>query len=113
MSLTFTELLTRLRKKCGMYIGQPSIIRFAAFLLGYFYAFDVQNIEHEEYTEAGKRLYNFNKWLAIKYNIKDMLGWDSILLQVTENDKKAWELFWKEWDEFSSLEQKENNNCDY
>jgi hypothetical protein len=107
MNKQLSELLKILRVKTIMYIGQTSIIRFGAFLRGYFFAIYQQENSFKMYECLG----NFNDWLAQKYKIEDMLSWDNILLQVAGNDDaQGLELFWKEWDEFSNLEENQRNS---
>jgi len=90
-------ILTPLRQRPAMYIGRYSIIRLRAFLDGYFEAIRLRDHNpHLMRTMSG-----FTSWLASKYCITGVLGWDTILLrQTNDDDEAAFHLFWEKWDEY-------------
>lgn len=111
MSKDLQELLQLLRVRTPMYIGEHSIIRFSAFLQGYFFAIRLQ----EGNYEMPRCMSKFTEWLAEKYSITSAWDWEHILFHLANHDDKAaLELFWKKWDEFCDLmknkEITENND---
>ena len=91
------ELIQLLRVRTVMYIGQQSVIRLAAFIHGFFFAV----YHREKNNEMSMYMNKFTLWLASQNSIKEVLGWDSILLRLANNDDEAaFHLFWEKWDEF-------------
>jgi len=93
-------LINTLRVRTPMYIGYLSILRFSSFLQGYFWAIYCRDKNFEMQTSMGY----FTDWLAVKYSIRESLGWDGILLKLAKDDDElALQLFWRHWDEFIEL----------
>lgn len=89
------DLLFMIKKRGGLYIGTKSITRLRSFIDGYMFA---MNLENKEYN-AGI-FYNFNDWMAQKYNVKKSILWDIYLLNLTNNEEKSFDLFFEELEMF-------------
>jgi hypothetical protein len=114
--MNIKSLIAMVKKNPAMVIGKPSISRLAMFLNGYIWAVldqEDENIEKNTNKPKGES-YNFllrqyNKWLAVRYPEGMSLGWESILLLVTENEEDALSLFWETWEEFLADPHREEN----
>ncbi len=89
------DLLFMIKKRGGLYIGTKSITRLRSFIDGYMFA---MNLENKEYN-AGI-FYNFNDWMAQKYNVKKSILWDIYLLNLTNNEEKSFDLFFEDLETF-------------
>jgi len=95
--LTVQELLERIRKGPGMYIGSPSILRLAFFLRGYQMGLYEHDPAHPDHF-----LTAFRDWLLTKFPGSSRSWEDNIRSQVMgiREDERAFDLFWKYFDEF-------------
>jgi hypothetical protein len=89
------ELLQDMRRRrTGMFIGKPSIIRLAAFLRGY---------EHAAQQLGGKEpdsiLPGFRDWIHARFG-SSRHSWEETILRQSADDAEAQENFWKLLDEF-------------
>ena len=85
------ELLFMIKKRGGLYIGTKSITRLKSFIDGYKF---VMNLENKEYN--ADVYYQFNDWMAQKYNVKESILWDMYLLKLTDDEGKSFDLFFEE-----------------
>lgn len=88
---TLVELIKKINKKPGMYIGSPSISKLFMFLQGYRYACYEQGVtflEQEDVLFSG-----FQKWIEEKYKIESSHSWDAIILFYTGNEEEAFRNF--------------------
>ncbi len=92
-----SQLLNQLHKRPLMYFGQRSLIRMAAFIRGYFYA-HLGTAIGEEYDYMNQ----FTDFLRERYEVTLSLGWDGILLSVAQDNEVAFDLFWQQWEEFTT-----------
>jgi hypothetical protein len=91
------DVLTWVRTRPGMYIGEPSITRLAAFLTGYTGA-----LGHVGYTlrDSG-RFYAFNDWVARRLDFSNSTsGWGNMILARTGNENEAFQKFFTLLDDF-------------
>ncbi len=104
MKRNIESLVELMRDRPAMYIGKHSITLFAMFLHGYSFAvYDRENMD--DYSE---KMGKFNARLTKKFGILDSLGWDGLILQVSNNDEEAaFKRFWIEWDEFCNTPEEE------
>ncbi len=88
------SLLAAIRRRPGMYIGKPSLIRLGAYLDGY---------EHAAQDLAGKEpdstLMDFCDWIHARAG-STRYSWEETILQESKDDADAQERFWKLLDEF-------------
>ena len=89
------DLLFMIKKRGGLYIGTKSITRLRSFIDGYMFA---MNLENKEYNAC--IFYNFNDWMAQKYNVKKSILWDIYLLNLTNNEEKSFDLFFEDLETF-------------
>ena len=91
------DVLTWVRARPGMYIGEPSITRLAAFLTGY-----TAGLGHVGYgLRDSERFYAFNDWVAHRLGLSNSTsGWGNMILGKTGNEKEAFQRFFKLLDDF-------------
>jgi len=94
-------LLGPIRKRPGMYLGEPKISLLSNFIFGYqmgFYMAKNNDGAMDEYFgETG-----FLEWFFKKYNIRQTSFWRTPFLDEADQDeKKALELFFKYLEEYS------------
>jgi hypothetical protein len=94
-------LLSRLRDRPGMYIGEPSLTKLAAFLRGYDYA------RYELLAEPGDPFFlSFQSWIEQRLQVKNR-GWDEAILQHAASERDGFNRFWELYDEY--VTQSEND----
>jgi hypothetical protein len=88
-------LLKKIRKRPGMYIGFPSVIRLSAFLHGYNYAL-------LELTDApgDPFLIAFQEWITQRLAPKHHLPWEEVILKESGSEAAALNRFWELLDEY-------------
>jgi hypothetical protein len=91
------SLLRQIRRRPGMYIGKPSVIRLAAYIYGY---------EHAAEDMGGKEpdllIHEFRDWIHQRAgSTRD--SWEETILNESADDADAQERFWKLLDEFLAL----------
>ena len=100
------ELMEKIRKTPGLYLGEKSVIRLDSFLQGYHAACYFEM--HKNFLDG--ELQNFTKWLAKSFGDTDIIGYAKLLLSQTDSDDEAaFDLFWQEWDEFCKENLNEQN----
>ena len=91
MSNTIFDLLDRIQKKPGMYLGYPSVTSLFMFLNGYGIARGELDInltaEEEVFYEQ------FQPWLQRKLQIKSMTSWDKLIMLSCNDEKTGFEQF--------------------
>lgn len=87
------SLLLAIKNRPGVFIGFRSITKMKSFIDGYLFYLKINKIEiHND-------IYNdFNVWLERKYNVKRVIDWNFYLIEETNHERKAFELFFKELD---------------
>jgi hypothetical protein len=111
------HLLERIKQRPGMYVGQCSITRLNMLLVGYSQARMELGLPR---TEQEKNLDKFQEWIESKYNITASIGWDSIILLNSPDEKAAFYQFFQLFEQFhhgetstASLEVTTTENPDY
>ena len=89
------ELLYNIKKRPGVYIGKPSILRLHSFMDGYCCAMVYEGIDFN----VGF-YYSFIRWLSDKYHIKSSVSYDTILMDALQDDKLAFYAFFTEFEQF-------------
>lgn len=97
MSSLLPLLSGRLRTRPGMYIGEPSLTRLAAFLRGYDYARCELRGE-----PADPFFLSFQEWIVRRLHTHDCFGWDRAILQQCHSEAEAFDRFWQLFDEYST-----------
>ena len=95
------DLLERIKKRPGMYLGKPSITRLNMLLTGYSMArieLDLPPTKQEE--EFG----GFQDWIEERYKITSTHGWDSIILFYSADERDALSNFFQLFEQFCNGE---------
>jgi hypothetical protein len=87
-------LLQEMRRRPGMYIGKPSVIRLAAYLRGYELA-----AERLGGQEADDFLPEFRDWIHERFGSTEY-SWEETILQHSTDNAAAQEMLWVLLDEF-------------
>ncbi|MBR1423630.1 MAG: hypothetical protein IJ571_09360 [Ruminococcus sp.] len=88
-----TELIYKIKRKPGIYLGHYSIIRFNAFLDGFSMGYNYPG--HFTFYP------DFQKYIDEKYNPKKLTeNWAGILLRVAGDEGKALDKFFYEFKSF-------------
>lgn len=93
------ELLDKIKKRPGMFLGTPSIIRLNMLLTGYSLARLELGLEE---TKEEQEFSRFQEWIEEKYQSKSTEGWDTLILKNSENEKDAFRQFFVLYDKFKT-----------
>ncbi len=85
------QLIREIGEKPGLYIGCKSLPRLRAFLDGYCFA---RRASDEDCSVVC--YHAFGAWLAEKYGIREPVTWDIFLPALTEDEARAFDLFYEE-----------------
>jgi hypothetical protein len=92
------EILQKVQRSPGMYIGSASVNDLFMFLVGYKTALRELKIES---TEEEMDFYReFQPWLQQKYHVSTSNSWAKIIMLYCVNEKEGFESFFKLLDEF-------------
>lgn len=102
MSTVF-DLLNRIEKSPGMYLGYPSVSGLFMLLNGYEIArgelgVELTNEEEQFYEE-------FQPWLQNKLGVKSVTSWAKLIMLSCHDEKTGFEKFFELLDEFQRREQ--------
>lgn len=76
------DLLRKIKRRPGLYLGEPSLTKLKFFLDGY-----VLGARCESFSSG------FNEWIAKKYNILKSYGWHDIILMESASEEEAFDNF--------------------
>jgi hypothetical protein len=93
----FFNLLERIKKRPGMYLGKRSITRFRMLLDGYSMARMELGLPR---TEQESKFDRFQEWIQTKFNITSSHGWDSIILFHSVDERDAFDKFFQLYQQF-------------
>ncbi len=93
----FYELLDRIQKKPGMYIGSPSISHLFMFLCGYQHARDLLETP---FTQQEEEFAEFQPWLQKRFAVNTSASWDKIILFYSTDESHAFDIFFDLLQEF-------------
>ena len=103
----FYDLLYQIKKKPGLYIGNPSIENLYMFLTGYSFARRELNVspsaEENEFRQ-------FQPWLQKKFNLKTSQSWSQIILSFTLNEEDGFKRFFELFEEFTEEQHPSSDN---
>jgi hypothetical protein len=91
---SYRKILATIKHRPGMYLGKCSISLLSAFLGGWSFAKDQQEITDRELFDG------FNEWIVAKYRITTSHGWASIILFMEQEEHRALASFWTLFDDF-------------
>lgn len=92
--LSVPALLNEIRRRPGMFLGGPSLVRLAPFVNGYALALDRMRIDSRYALMA-----DFRDWIQARYR-STQASWDALILQNSKDDADAFDRFWLLLDEF-------------
>lgn len=88
------ELLDKIRKTPGLFLGNKSISRLGSFIDGFYCGLDDSGMfDHKEWSE-------FQNFVNMKYGNKKTMRWDFFLLSAEGDESKAFDRFFILLDEF-------------
>jgi len=98
--MTLKQVIEQMSMRPAMFLGDPTISRLEAFLLGW---------THDPDNPAGEILSGFQKWIAERYKVRSSQSWATIIRFYASDDpsalKDAFALF-KEYFELLEMEQR-------
>jgi hypothetical protein len=100
---TVFDLLNRIQKSPGMYLGYPSVSGLFMLLHGYEIA---RNELGVELTEEEEEFYEeFQPWLQNKLGVKSVTSWAKLIMLSCHDEKTGFEKFFELLDEFQHRAQ--------
>jgi hypothetical protein len=93
----YYDLLHKIQKKPGLYIGNPSITNLYMFLTGYLFARRQLNLP---LSVEEREFQNFQPWLQAKFGIKSSQAWSRLILFYTPDERDAFDHFFELLEEF-------------
>ena len=92
------EVLEKIKKSPGMYIGRPSVSDLFMFINGYEFARGEMDIE---LTEAEDKFYEeFQPWLQKKLGVRSVTSWAKLIMLSCHDEKIGFESFYRLLAEF-------------
>lgn len=92
------DLLARIKKRPGMYLGKVSLTRLKMLLMGYSMSRGELGLQ---LTQEEKKFAQFQQWIQRKYQINSSQGWETIILSKVEDEKLAFDLFFELFERFN------------
>jgi hypothetical protein len=97
------EVLEKIRKSPGMYVGRSSVSDLFMFLTGFEFARSEQGIE---LTDAEEAFWDeFQPWLQNRLGIASLTSWAKLIMLSCHDEKAGFELFFRLLDEFKQRNQ--------
>lgn len=95
---TLFDLLERIKKKPGMYLGYPSVSALFMLLQGYELARSELSVE---LTEKEEQFYSeFQPWLQQKLGVRSVTSWSKLIMLSCHDEKTGFEQFFELLEEF-------------
>ncbi|TYQ29147.1 hypothetical protein PseudUWO311_03175 [Pseudanabaena sp. UWO311] len=92
------ELLQKIEKNSGMYLGRQSVSDLFMFLAGYEFARSQSN---DELTQEEEAFYNeFQPWLQKKIGVRSVTSWAKLIMLSCHDEKTGFEMFFRFLREF-------------
>ncbi|AHJ31459.1 hypothetical protein [Nodularia spumigena] len=95
------ELISKIRKRPAMYLGQISISNLRTFLAGYCFARRQMGMPQ---TPQEQQFSQFQSWIQEKINQTSNQTWDQIILSFSQDQQTALQTFFNLFDEFIQTE---------
>jgi hypothetical protein len=97
------EVLEKIQKSPGMFLGRPSVSDLFMFLTGYEFARSEQGIE---LTESEEIFWNeFQPWLQHKLGVTSVTSWAKLIMLSCHDEKAGFELFFQLLGEFQTSDR--------
>jgi len=101
--MTKYELIDMIRRRTAMYIGHASPTHLRAFLSGYFFAKDNEDIRDEK-----SNFHGFHDWVANKFGYNSSTsGWAYMIEDQRIDKEEALILFYELLDEYRGIKHKQ------
>jgi hypothetical protein len=97
------EVLEKIQKSPGIYLGRPSVSGLFMFLAGYELARSEQGIELTDVEESFWD--EFQPWLQNKLGVGSVTSWAKLIMLSCHDQKAGFELFFLLLDEFNQRNQ--------
>ncbi len=91
------DLISNIKKRPAMYLGQPSVTHLGIFLSGYSFARRQLGIPQ---TEQEEQFSEFQAWIQQKFKVSSSQSWEKILLFFAQDEASALDQFFTLFDEF-------------
>ncbi|GAA6622624.1 hypothetical protein [Scytonema sp. NUACC26] len=101
----FYELLGRIKKRPGMFLGTASITRADMYLRGYILARREVGLAP---TEQEREFEGFQSWIRERYGIKSNQSWAKIILFYSMDEHEALERFFELFEEYLNCNKSSN-----
>lgn len=105
--ITIYQLIDRIQKRPGMYLGKPSITRLKSFLDGYMGA--RQDLGFP-LTEEEEKFNRFTEWIQVRFKITSSHSWADIILFYSGDEKEALNQFFELFAQFMTIENPSLNS---
>lgn len=97
------EVLQKIEKSPGLYIGRPSVSDLFMFLIGYEFARSEMGIA---LTDAEQQFYeDFQPWLQQKMGVASVTSWAKLIMLSCHDEKAGFEQFFRLLYEFMQSHQ--------
>lgn len=97
------EVIQKVEKSPGLYLGRPSVSDLFMFLVGYEFARGEMGVE---LTDAEQQFYNdFQPWLQHKLGVTSVTSWAKLIMLSCHDEKAGFEQFFRLLDEFMQSHQ--------
>jgi hypothetical protein len=89
------DILARIRKHPGAYLGFPSLGRLSCFIAGYEQALDDRGESVDRTLLKG-----FQDWLRKEMHVSGTQGWESVIRFQSAGEENAYDTFWELLDRY-------------
>ncbi|MBD2183872.1 hypothetical protein [Aerosakkonema funiforme] len=96
------DLLSKIQRKPGMYIGSPSVSDLFMFLCGYHHSHQELGIP---FSEQEKEFREFQPWLQKKFKISTSASWARVILLYSADEADAFKNFFDLLAEFKAQQK--------
>ncbi len=101
------ELLQKIEKNAGMYLGRQSVSDLFMFLAGY----EFSRSQISEQLSETEDFYNeFQLWLQQKMGVRSVTSWAKLIMLSCHDEKTGFEMFFRFLREFQVRHQFEEAN---
>lgn len=94
------KIVELMRERPALYLGGKLIVKFKAFLDGYYCCMSSTSKESEDYKDDMLFWSEFQIWIENKYGLNTTHSWASIINILAPDEASALELFFKLADKF-------------
>jgi hypothetical protein len=92
--LSMLGLLNEIRRRPGMFLGEESLTKLAAYVDGYGFGLDQAGVE-----DPFALIADFRDWVHERYQTTEV-NWEVLILAASRDEADALDRFWRLLDEF-------------